>query len=335
VTHPRREYSVFKAIWLEQEGAKTIATVKEMDDAVLSDGDTMVDVEWSTVNFKDALAITGKAPVVRKFPMIPGIDFAGKVRSTTNPRWSPGDSVILTGWGYGEQLFGGLSQRACVSGDMLVRLPEGLSTRSAMAIGTAGFTAMLAVLALERHGLKPDDGEVLVTGAGGGVGGFAIALLARRGYKVVAATGRPAEGERLLRLGAAEIIGREPLTLPGKPMVRERWAGVIDSLGSFALANACAATRYGGVVAACGLAQGMDFPATVAPFILRGVTLVGIDSVQAPMPNRTAVWDRLAQDLESSVINELVADITLDEVVPIAADLLGGRVSGRVVVALA
>jgi acrylyl-CoA reductase (NADPH) len=326
---------VFKAIWLEQEDAKTVAAVKEIGCEVLPEGDTSIDVEWSGINFKDALAITGKSPVVRKFPMIPGIDCAGSVRSSENPRWVPGDKVILTGWGHGEQVFGGLSQKARVAGDKLVRVPDGLTTRSAMAIGTAGFTAMLAVLALERHGVQPQQGEIVVTGAGGGVGGFAVALLARRGYTVVAVTGRPEEGARLRRLGATEIIGRETLTVPGKPMVRERWAGVIDSLGSHALANACAATCYGGVVAACGLAQGMDFPASVAPFILRGVTLVGIDSVQAPMSRRTEAWDRLAQDLTAPIINDLAADITLDQVIPTAVDLLDGRVSGRVVVDMA
>ncbi len=262
-----------KAIWLEQSDGKTHAALKDIPESVLDEGDTLVSVEWSSLNYKDGLAITGKSPIVRKFPMIPGIDLAGTVKSCSSGAWLPGDRVALTGWGYGENAFGGLAQMARVNGDKLVRLPESMETRTAMAIGTAGFTAMLSVMALERNGVSPDRGEVLVTGSGGGVGGFAVALLAKRGYKVVAVTGRAAEGERLLRLGAAEIMDRDAFSLPGKPLTKERWAGVVDSVGSHTLVNACASTRYGGTVAASGLAQGMDFPASVAPFILRGVTL--------------------------------------------------------------
>jgi len=323
---------MFKAIWLTQQDGATHATVRELDDEVLAEGDTVVRVAWSTINFKDALAITGKSPVVRKFPMIPGIDFAGVVERSANAARSVGERVLLTGWGYGEQAFGGLGQKARVAGDKLVALPASLDARSAMAIGTAGFTAQLAVLALERHGVHPDKGEVLVTGASGGVGGFAIALLARQGYKVVASTGRLDEAPRLQRLGATEVIARDTLSAPGKPLGKERWAGVVDSLGSHTLANACATTRYGGAVAACGLAQGMDFPSTVAPFILRGVTLAGIDSVYLPMAERDAVWQRLAADLRPEAMLDLVSEIGLDEVIPTARELLAGRIKGRVIV---
>ncbi|MBL0419209.1 oxidoreductase [Ramlibacter sp. AW1] len=323
---------VFKAIWLEQASGVTQASVRELDDAVWSDGDTLVRVEWSSLNYKDALAITGRAPVVRKFPMIPGIDFAGMVESSSSGEWQAGDRVVMTGWGRGETAFGGFAQKARVKSSELVRLPEGMDARSAMAIGTAGFTAMLAVEALERHGVRPQEGEVLVTGAGGGVGGFAVALLARQGFDVVAVTGRPAEAERLRRLGARDILPRDAFSQPGKPLAKERWAGVVDSVGSHTLANACASTRYGGTVAACGLAQGMDFPATVAPFILRGVTLAGIDSVYCPAERRPPVWQRLARDLSAEVIDAMVEVLPLDRVIPAAQDLLDGRVGGRVLV---
>jgi acrylyl-CoA reductase (NADPH) len=323
---------MFKAIWLEQHAGRTEATLKDVDDAMLTEGDTLVRVRWSSLNYKDGLAITGKSPVVRKFPMIPGIDFAGEVLSSTGGHWQEGDQVVLTGWGYGEASFGGLAQKARVEGAKLVRLPQGLDARAAMSIGTAGFTAMLAVLALEAHGVTPDRGEVLVTGAGGGVGGFAVALLARLGFKVVAVTGRESEGQRLRQLGAAEILPRDAFSQPGKPLARERWAGVIDSVGSHTLANACAATRYGGTVAACGLAQGMDFPASVAPFILRGVTLAGIDSVSYPADRRPAVWERLACDLSPETIAAMADAVPLEGAIAAAQDLLAGRVSGRIVV---
>ena len=263
--------------------------------------------------------------------MIPGIDFAGTVERCDTGQWQAGDKVLLTGWGYGEGMFGGLAQKARVQGDKLVRVPSNFDTRAAMAVGTAGFTAMLCVLAIEGHGVSP-GAEVLVTGAGGGVGGCAVALLARRGYKVVAVTGRPAEAARLQSLGATEILDRSAFSSPGKPLARERWAAVVDCVGSHTLANACASTRYGGIVAACGLAQGMDFPATVAPFILRGVTLAGIDSVSYPMPRRQEIWQRIADDLPARVLVDLVAEIGLEDVIATASRLLDGQVSGRVVV---
>ncbi len=324
-----------QAIWLErsaQDPKATLASVREIDDAMLGEGNVTVDVEWSTINYKDALAITGRSPIVRSFPMIPGIDLAGVVRESAHPAFRAGDAVLLNGWGYGEQRFGGLAGRARVDGDKLQRVPAPLDTHAAMSIGTAGYTAMLCVLALERHGVAPAQGEVLVTGAGGGVGGFAVALLARRGFRVVASTGRPQEAARLQRLGAGEILPRETLSQPGKPLAKERWAGVVDSVGSHTLVNACAQTRYRGTVAACGLAQGMDFPASVAPFILRGVTLAGVDSVMAPMSEREQAWSRLASDLDASVIGDLVHDIALAEAIPAAARVLAGEVAGRLVV---
>ena len=322
---------MIKAIWLEQEEKVTRASLREISEDALDAGDTTVRVEWSTLNFKDALAITGRSPIARKFPMIPGIDFAGTVERCDTGQWQPGDKVLLTGWGYGESMFGGLAQKARVQGDKLVRIPDNFDARAAMAVGTAGFTAMLCVLAVEGHGVAP-GAEVLVTGAGGGVGGCAVALLARRGYKVAAVTGRPAEAARLLSLGATEILERAAFSAPGKPLVKERWAAVVDSVGSHTLVNACASTRYGGIVAACGLAQGMDFPATVAPFILRGITLAGIDSVSYPMPRRQEIWQRIADDLPASVLADLVAEIGLDDVIATASRLLDGQVSGRVVV---
>lgn len=325
---------MFKAIWLEQSAGQTQATLKDIDDTVLPDADTLVRVRWSSLNYKDALAITGKSPVVRKFPMVPGIDLAGEVEACTSGAFKPGDAVVLTGWGHGESVFGGLAQKARVDSGKLVRLPPGLDARAAMSIGTAGFTAMLAVMALEAHGLEPEHGEVLVTGAGGGVGGFAVALLARRGFKVAAVTGRESEGDRLRLLGASDILARERLSQPGKPLAKERWAAVVDSVGSHTLANACASTRYGGVVAACGLAQGMDFPVTVAPFILRGVTLAGIDSVYFPAAQRAAVWDRLARDLPPQVLASLANAVPFERAISAAEELLAGRVSGRWVVDL-
>ena len=322
---------MIKAIWLEQEEKVTRASLEEIPEDALDAGDTTVRVEWSTLNFKDALAITGRSPIARKFPMIPGIDFAGTVERCDTGQWQPGDKVLLTGWGYGESMFGGLAQKARVQGEKLVRIPGNFDARAAMAVGTAGFTAMLCVLAVERHGVAP-GAEVLVTGAGGGVGGCAVALLARRGYKVAAVTGRPAEAARLHSLGATEILERAAFSAPGKPLTKERWAAVVDSVGSHTLANACASTRYGGIVAACGLAQGMDFPATVAPFILRGVTLAGIDSVSYPMPRRQEIWQRIADDLPASVLAALVSEIGLEDVIATASRLLDGQVSGRVVV---
>jgi acrylyl-CoA reductase (NADPH) len=289
-------------------------------------------VDYSTINYKDGLAITNKSPVVRKWPMVPGIDAAGAVLDSSDPQWKPGDQVILNGWGVGESHWGGLAQLARFKGEWLVRLPEGLSTRQAMAIGTAGYTAMLCVMALDDRGVTPGSGEVLVTGATGGVGSVAVALLAQRGFKVVASTGKAAEADYLRALGAAAIIDRAELSAPGKPLQKERWAAVIDSVGSHTLANACAQTRYGGTVAACGLAQGMDFPASVAPFILRGVTLAGVDSVMCPLARRQAAWQRLATELERGKLDAMTREVPLAGALDVAREILAGQVRGRVVV---
>ncbi|UCV04992.1 MDR family oxidoreductase [Dechloromonas denitrificans] len=323
---------MFKGILINKDEAGYRAALEEIDEAQLPEDDVTVRVEWSTLNYKDGLAITGKSPVVRRFPMVPGIDFAGTVSASSHPKWQVGDQVILNGWGVGETHWGGLAQVARVRGDWLVPLPKAFSTRQAMAIGTAGYTAMLCVLALERHGIKPADGEILVTGANGGVGSVAIALLAKLGYQVVASTGRAAEEAHLKALGAAAIIDRNELSAPGKPLGKERWAGVVDAVGSHTLANACATTKYRGAVAACGLAQGMDFPSSVAPFILRGVTLYGIDSVMAPLAVRLEAWQRLAQDLDIAKLDEISREIGLNEAIAVGAELLEGKVRGRVVV---
>lgn len=324
---------MFKTILIEKDDeAGYRARTTLLDEAQLPEGDVTVRVEYGTLNYKDALAITGKGPVVRKFPMVPGIDLAGTVEASDNPDFKAGDAVLLNGWGVGENHWGGLAQKARLDGRWLIPMPRGFTPRQAMAVGTAGYTAMLSVLALERHGVTPGQGEILVTGANGGVGSVAIALLARLGYRVVASTGRPDQADYLKKLGAAEIVDRSTLSEPGRPLARERWAGVIDSVGSHTLANACAATRYGGTVAACGLAQGMDFPATVAPFILRGVTLAGIDSVMRPREDRIAAWERLARDLDLSLLDDITREIGLDEAIPMAGELLAGKVRGRVVV---
>ncbi|HEX9052445.1 MAG TPA: MDR family oxidoreductase [Anaeromyxobacter sp.] len=326
---------MFKAILISKTDSAQTAQVTDLDEGRLPEGDVTVRVEYSTLNYKDALAITGKGPVVRKFPMVPGIDLAGAVEASGLPEWKAGAKVVLNGWGVGEAHWGGLAERARVKGAWLVPLPAALATRQAMAIGTAGYTAMLSVLALERHGVKPGDGEVLVTGAGGGVGGVAIALLAKLGYRVVASTGRAAEADYLRSLGAAEVVDRAQLSSPGKPLGKERWAAAIDSVGSHTLANVCATTRYRGAVAACGLAQGMDFPGTVAPFILRGVTLYGIDSVMAPRPLRLEAWSRLARDLDPAKLEAITREIPLAGAIPAAAELLAGKVRGRLVVNVA
>ncbi len=325
---------MFKALVIEKDDAGYRAAVKSVDDAALPvvDGGVTVDVAWSTVNYKDGLAITGKSPVVRKFPLHAGIDFAGIVSDSGDPRYRPGDAVLLNGWGVGETHSGGLAQKARVKGDWLLPLPHGLSLKQAMAIGTAGYTAMLCVLALEKHGVAPGSGDVLVTGAAGGVGSVAVAILAKLGHRVVASTGRMAEAEFLKGLGAAEVIDRAELASPGKPLGKERWAGVVDSVGSHTLANACAGTRYGGAVAACGLAQGMDFPGSVAPFILRGISLYGIDSVMAPLPRRAEAWARLAQDLDLARLDALTTETTLEGALAAGPEILAGRVRGRLVV---
>ena len=323
---------MFNGILVTKDDSGYRAAVQQIDEAQLMDGDVTVRVDWSTLNYKDGLAITGKSPVVRKFPMVPGIDFSGTVVASSHPQWETGTEVVLNGWGVGETHWGGLAQLARIKGDWLVPLPAVFTPRQAMAVGTAGYTAMLCVMALERHGLKPADGDILVTGANGGVGSVAVALLAKLGYRVVASTGRPAEAEHLRALGAAEVIDRSELSAPGKPLGKERWAGVIDAVGSHTLANACAQTRYGGAVAACGLAQGMDFPASVAPFILRGITLYGIDSVMAPQAVRREAWNRLARDLDPARLDVITTEIGLGEAVATAAALLEGKVRGRVVV---
>ena len=323
---------MFKAVLIEKDEAGYRAGVTEVDDAALPDGDVTVRVAYSTLNYKDGLAITGKGPVVRKFPMVPGIDLAGTVEASTHAGIAVGDKVVLNGWGVGEGHWGGLAQRARLKGDWLVPLPAAFTPRQAMAIGTAGYTARLCVMALERHGVTPANGEVLVTGANGGVGSVAVALLAKLGYTVVASTGRPQEADYLKALGAAEIIDRAQLSAPGKPLAKERWAGAVDTVGSHTLANVCASTKYRGAVAACGLAQGMDFPSSVAPFILRGVTLAGVDSVMAPRAERLEAWRRLAQDLDVTRLELMTREIGLGEAVATAAALLEGKVRGRVVV---
>jgi len=323
---------MFKAILIEKDDAGYRAGLTELDDAQLPEGEVTVRVEYSTLNYKDALAITGKGPVVRRFPMVPGIDLAGTVEASDSASFKPGDRVLLNGWGVGEGHWGGLAQKARLKADWLIPLPEAFSTQQAMAIGTAGYTAMLSVMALERHGLTPASGAVLVTGANGGVGSFSIALLAALGYEVMASTGRPEEADYLKRLGASDVIDRADLAEAGKPLAKERWAGAIDSAGSHTLANVCAGTRYGGVVAACGLAQGMDFPSTVAPFILRGVTLAGIDSVMRPREDRLAAWTRLAETLDTAILDEIAHEIGLGEAIETAAQLIEGKVRGRIVV---
>ncbi len=323
---------MFKGILVTKDDAGYRARFQDIDESVLPEGDVTVRVDWSTLNYKDGLAITGKAPVVRRFPMVPGIDFAGTVTESSSPAWKAGDRVILNGWGVGETHCGGLAGIARVKGEWLVPLPGNFTARQAMAIGTAGYTAMLCVLALEKHGIKPEDGEILVTGANGGVGSVAIALLAKLGYTVVASTGRTAESEYLKALGASDVIDRNELANPGKPIGKERWAGVIDTVGSHTLANACATTRYRGAVAACGLAGGMDFPATVAPFILRGVTLYGIDSVMAPLAIRLEAWERLGRDLDIARLDAITREIGLSQALEVGAELLEGKVRGRVVV---
>jgi acrylyl-CoA reductase (NADPH) len=323
---------MFKAILLNKIDTGVTASVTDISESDLPEGDVTVRVEYSTINYKDGLAITGKAPVVRKYPMVPGIDCAGVVEQSASPLWKAGDKVVLNGWGVGEGHWGGLAQKARLKGEWLVALPPQLSAKQAASIGTAGYTAMLCVLALEQHGVTPDKGEIVVTGAAGGVGSVAIALLAKRGYNVIASTGRMSEADYLKSLGAASVIDRNELSQPGKALGKERWAGAVDSVGSHTLANVCAQTKYRGVVTACGLAQGMDFPSSVAPFILRGVTLVGIDSVMAPQALRTQAWARLAQDLDAKKLDAITTEISLAQAIEKASDILAGKVRGRLVV---
>ncbi|MEJ8862591.1 MDR family oxidoreductase [Pseudomonas jessenii] len=323
---------MFKGILIDKDDSGYRATLQEIQDDQLPEGDVTVRVAYSTLNFKDGLAITGSSPVVRKFPMVPGIDLAGVVEVSEHPDYKVGDQVLLNGWGVGEGHWGGLAQKARLNSDWLIPLPKAFTAAQAMAIGTAGYTAMLCILALEHNGVTPGQGDILVTGANGGVGSFAIALLSRLGYRVVASTGRTSEHDYLTQLGASEIIDRATLSAPGKPLAKERWAAVIDSVGSHTLANACASTQANGTVAACGLAQGMDFPASVAPFILRGVTLAGINSVTQPKAKRVEAWNRLARDLDFNLLPLISHEIGLSEAIEAASRLLAGQLRGRVVV---
>jgi acrylyl-CoA reductase (NADPH) len=323
---------MFKAIVINKDEKGYRAELGQLEESALPAGDVRVRVHYSTLNYKDGLAITGKGPVVRSFPMVPGIDFAGEVLESTSPEFNVGDAVLLNGWGVGEGHWGGLAQQARVKADWLIPLPKGFTAKQALAIGTAGYTAMLCVMALQKHGVKPADGEVLVTGAAGGVGSFAIALLSKLGFTVVASSGRPQEADYLRSLGAAEVIDRSSLSEPGKPLARERWAAVVDSVGSHTLANACAATKSEGAVAACGLAQGMDFPGSVAPFILRGVTLYGINSVTVPKAKRIAAYEQLSALVDLKTLDAISHEISLGEAIEYADALMKGNVRGRVIV---
>ena len=323
---------MFKAIVINKDDKGYRAELDQLEESALPAGDVRVRVHYSTLNYKDGLAITGKGPVVRSFPMVPGIDFAGEVLESTSPEFKVGDAVLLNGWGVGEGHWGGLAQQARVKADWLIPLPKGFTAKQALAIGTAGYTAMLCVMALQKHGVKPADGEVLVTGAAGGVGSFAIALLSKLGFTVVASSGRPQEAEYLRSLGAAEVIDRSSLSEPGKPLARERWAAVVDSVGSHTLVNACAATKSEGAVAACGLAQGMDFPGSVAPFILRGVTLYFINSVTVPKAKRIAAYEQLSALVDLKTLEAISHEISLGEAIEYAGALMKGNVRGRVIV---
>jgi acrylyl-CoA reductase (NADPH) len=322
---------MFKALVLDKSDGFR-AEVREVGDDFLPEGDVTVAIDYSTLNYKDGLAITNRAPVVRAWPMVAGIDGAGTVTESRHPAWQPGDRVVLNGYGVAEVHKGCLAAKARLKGDWLVRLPEAFTTRQAMAIGTAGYTAMLCVMALERYGIRPGAGDVLVTGATGGVGSVAVALLAKLGHRVVAATGKASEADYLKQLGAADIIDRATLSAPGKPLQAERWAAAVDAVGSHTLVNACAQTRYGGAVAACGLAQGADLPGTVMPFILRSVALLGCDSVMAPIERRREAWARLARDLDPALLESMTTEIGLDEAIGAAQGLMEGKVRGRIVV---
>lgn len=325
----------FRAIQIDKVDDKQTAKLVTLTDADLMEGDVTVNVTHSTVNYKDGLALTAKAPIIRKFPLVPGIDFAGTVAASDNPDYKPGDAVILNGWGVGEGHSGGLAERARVKGDWLVKMPKGMDAAHAMAIGTAGYTSMLCVMALEDQGITPEAGEVLVTGAAGGVGSVAIAILSKLGYSVTASTGRTEEEDFLKGLGASSIVNREEFNTPPKPLAKSRWAACIDAVGSTTLANVLSQMNYGGVVAACGLAQGMDLPTSVAPFILRGVKLIGVDSVMCPKPRREKAWARLASDLDMAKLDALTTHIKLEDVIATGADIIAGKVRGRVVVDIA
>ena len=323
---------MFKAILINKDEKGYRANLAELDETTLPASEVLVKVLYSTLNYKDGLAITGKGPVVRSFPMVPGIDFAGEVLESSSPEYQPGDQVILNGWGVGEEHWGGLAQKARVKAEWLLPLPKGMTPKQTLAIGTAGYTAMLCVMALQQHGLKPSAGEVLVTGAAGGVGSFATMLMSKLGFTVVASSGRLEEGAYLKQLGASEVIERASLSEPGKPLAKERWAAVIDSVGSHTLANACAAVKSNGAVAACGLAQGMDFPTSVAPFILRGITLYGINSVTAEKAKRFLAWEQLSQLCDFTIVDTIAHEISLAEAIPLAADLIAGKIRGRLIV---
>ncbi|MES9857026.1 MAG: MDR family oxidoreductase [Sedimenticola sp.] len=323
---------MFKGILIEKDDNDYRASLQEIDESQLPEGDVTINVQYSTLNYKDGLAITGKSPVVRKFPMIPGIDLVGTVESSSHPEYNAGDAVVLNGWGVGEAHWGGLAQKARLKGDWLVPLPKSFTPQQAMSIGTAGYTAMLCIMALEQHGVTPESGEILVTGATGGVGSVAVAILAKLGYQVVAMTGRPEGSEYVTTLGAAEVMLRSEYAEPGRPLGRERWAGVVDVVGSHVLANACATTQYRGVVTACGLAGGMDLNTTVMPFILRGITLVGVESVMCPKGVRLEAWRRLEQDLDLSKLNAIAHEIGLSSAIKTADQLLNGELRGRVIV---
>lgn len=323
---------MFKALLLEKPASGFSASIAQVDEAQLPEGEVLIRVVHSTLNYKDGLAITNKGPVVRSWPMVAGIDGAGSVIESSHPDWLVGASVIHNGWGVGETRWGCLAERARLQGDWLVPLPAAFTTRQAMAIGTAGYTAMLCVLALERHGVQPGDGEVLVTGATGGVGSVAIAVLGKLGYQVTAATGKPTEADYLRKLGASNVIDRAEMGAPGKPLQKERWAAVVDAVGSHTLVNALAQTRYRGVVAACGLAQGGDLPGTVMPFILRGVTLAGVDSVMAPPALRRQAWERLARDLDPGRLDLITTEIALDAAIETAGEMMASKIRGRIVV---
>ncbi|MDP4547408.1 MDR family oxidoreductase [Marinobacter sp. MDS2] len=326
---------MFKGILMEGSRGDQQVSLKSIDEAWLPEGDVSVDVAYSTLNYKDALAITGTAPIAKSYPMVPGIDLAGVVTESSNPEFKAGDEVVLNGWGVGEKHWGGLAQKARLSGDWLIPLPASFTTRQAMAIGTAGYTAMLCVLALEKHGVTPDSGDILVTGATGGVGSVAVAILAKLGYSVTAVTGKLEEESYLRSLGAKQILDRAELSEPGKPLARETWAGAIDVAGGHVLASVCAGMKYRGVVAACGLAAGMDFPATVAPFILRSVTLCGVDSVMAPKKDRLEAWERLAQDLSPELLDSMITEVPFDEAIEAASQFMDGTIRGRIVIPVA
>ncbi len=323
---------MFKGILINKDDAGYRAELSDIEESQLADNGVSINVEYSTLNYKDALAITGKSPIIRQFPLIPGIDLAGTVEHSNHPDYNPGDAVVLNGWGVGESHNGGLAQKANLKAEWLVPLPANFTTKQAMAIGTAGYTAMLCVMALEKHGVTPDSGEILVTGATGGVGSVAVAVLAKLGYQVIAMTGRSEEADYVKSLGAIEIMSRSEYSEAGRPLARERWAGVVDVVGSHVLTNAIAATRYNGVVTACGLAGGMDLPATVAPFILRGVTLAGVESVMCPLETRLEAWRRLGEDLDISKLDAIAHDIKLSDTIDAAEQLLDGKIRGRVIV---